>query len=146
MINLKSVIKDSDLEKAYSCKATAPLSEIKTEKDHKFYLNELESWISLKKELTSVNAKKIVSESIKHTANLLEKYESNKYNSGKLKPNEILQSFMDEFDLKQRDLAIHFGSQSIVSEVLRQKRSISIEAAKKLGKHFSVSPLLFLEL
>ena len=78
----------------------------------------------------------------------MEKYEKSKYEREKLKlkPIELLKSFIEDFDLKQKDLSIYFGSQSIVSEVLNNKRSISIEAAKKLGKRFSVSPLLFLDI
>lgn len=146
MIDLKKVLKNSDLEKAYSCKASAPLSDIKSNKEFNNYMSELEAWIKLKKELTYGEAKKILSETIAHTSQLLEKFEKSKFEREKLKPNEILKSFIDDFDLKQRDLSIYFGSQSIVSEVLCNKRSISIEAAKKLGKRFSVSPLLFLDI
>ncbi|MCB0367340.1 MAG: helix-turn-helix domain-containing protein [Bdellovibrionaceae bacterium] len=146
MLNLKKILEDPDLELAYSCKASAPLSEISSSKEYQAHLESLESFYEAKDQVTSKQAKKIISDTIKHTANLVEAYEKNLYTSGKKDSATILASFMADFGLKQNDLAADFGSQSIVSEVLNGKRKITIEAAKKLAKRFSVSPTLFLDI
>ena len=59
-------------------------------------------------------------------------------------PIEMLEYLMRENDLKQKDVADIFGGQSVVSDVLRGKRGINKEQAKKLGEKFSVSPSAFI--
>ena len=146
MLNLKKAIQNPDLEIAYSCKASIPLASIKSDSEYRSHLKALEGFYEAKESVSLKDAKKIISDAIKHTALLIEAYEKGLYKSSQKNPSEILASFMNDFGLKQRDLSLYFGSQSIVSEVLRGKRKISIEAAKKLGKRFSVSPALFLDL
>lgn len=83
MLNLKKILEDPDLELAYSCKASAPLSEISSSKEYQAHLESLESFYEAKDQVTSKQAKKIISDTIKHTANLVEAYEKNLYTSGK---------------------------------------------------------------
>ena len=59
-------------------------------------------------------------------------------------PVELLESLMETNNLKQKYLAEIFGGQSVVSDVLRGKREISKERAKKLGTRFSLSPAAFI--
>ena len=59
-------------------------------------------------------------------------------------PIEMLAYLMRENNLKQKDVADIFGGQSVVSDVLRGKREINKEQAKKLGERFSVSPAAFI--
>ena len=50
---------------------------------------------------------------------------------------------MDAHDLRQKDLAPIFGSESIVSEVLHKKRDFNKTHVEKLSKRFHVSPAGF---
>ncbi len=60
-------------------------------------------------------------------------------------PIDILKHFMTDRNLKQKDLISVFRTESVVSEVLNGKRSISIEYAKGLATFFNVSPSVFLK-
>jgi len=60
------------------------------------------------------------------------------------KPSAVLRFLMEQQDLRQTDLAIIFGSQSNVSEVLRGKRNINARQARALAKRFGVSPAVFI--
>lgn len=59
-------------------------------------------------------------------------------------PSETLRYLMKENQLKQKDLVGIFSSQGIVSEVLSEKRSITIEQAKKLADKFKMSVEAFI--
>jgi HTH-type transcriptional regulator/antitoxin HigA len=50
---------------------------------------------------------------------------------------------MEANDLRQKDLVPIFGSESIVSEVLNEKRGINKNHIEKLSKRFNVSPAVF---
>jgi len=50
---------------------------------------------------------------------------------------------MDANDLRQKDLAPMFGSESIVSEVLHRKRDLNKTHIEKLSKRFRISPAVF---
>ena len=52
-------------------------------------------------------------------------------------------TLMDANDLRQKDLAPIFGSESIVSEVLHKKRVLNKTHIEKLSKRFHVSPAAF---
>jgi HTH-type transcriptional regulator / antitoxin HigA len=77
--------------------------------------------------------------------NLIENFEDQYYQLNPATPLEILQEFVSDRGLKQKDLLPVFGSQGIVSEVLSGKRSISKAQAKALGAFFKVSPTLFFD-
>jgi len=72
-------------------------------------------------------------------ANLLEEYETRTLPPlEKSSPVETLKFLMEENDLRQSDLADIFGTQSVVSEVLRGKREITKQQAKALAQKFSL--------
>lgn len=76
---------------------------------------------------------------------LIEDFEEKAYPMGNIATAvDTLKSLMFEHELKQNDLVEAFGSQSIVSEVLNGKRSISKAAAKKLGVRFKLPADLFI--
>ena len=52
---------------------------------------------------------------------------------------------MEANGLRQKDLAPIFGSESIVSEVLRKKRNLNKTHIEKLSQRFNVSPAVFLK-
>ncbi len=78
-------------------------------------------------------------------ANLLEDYERRTLPTlEKSSPTETLKFLIEENNLRQSDLAGVFGTQSIVSEVLKGKREITKKQAKALAQRFSVSVELFI--
>jgi HTH-type transcriptional regulator/antitoxin HigA len=74
---------------------------------------------------------------------LIEAYEEERHSISDASPLEILRTLMDANDLRQKDLIPIFGTESIVSEVLRKKRALNKTHIEKLSKRFGVSPALF---
>jgi HTH-type transcriptional regulator/antitoxin HigA len=74
---------------------------------------------------------------------LVEAYEEEQYSIPDASPLEVLRTLMDAHDLRQKDLAPIFGSESIVSEVLHRKRDLNKTHIEKLSKRFHVSPGVF---
>ncbi|GJD23241.1 hypothetical protein RIVM261_081970 [Rivularia sp. IAM M-261] len=61
---------------------------------------------------------------------------------------ELLKVLIEETNLKQKDFATHmkvsiFKTESIVSDVLKGKRKLTVEHIQKLGEFFKVSPSVF---
>ncbi|PMB51641.1 transcriptional regulator [Fischerella thermalis CCMEE 5201] len=56
---------------------------------------------------------------------------------------ELLKVLMTEMNLKQKDLVPIFKTESIVSDVLKGKRKLTVEHIQKLGNFFKVSPAVF---
>ena len=75
---------------------------------------------------------------------LVEHYEEEKVRLIDAAPAAVLAYLMEEHGLKQSDLAPELGTQSVVSDILRDKRKISAAQAKALGARFSVSPAAFI--
>lgn len=50
---------------------------------------------------------------------------------------------MEAHNLRQKDLLDVFGTESIVSEVLRGKRELTKQHIRRLSKKFHVSPAVF---
>ena len=74
---------------------------------------------------------------------LIEAYEEEHHSIPDASPLEVLRTLMDANDLRQKDLAPIFGSESIVSEVLHKKRELNKSHIEKLSKRFNVSPAVF---
>ena len=74
---------------------------------------------------------------------LIEAYEEEHYPIRALSPVKVLAELMAANNLKQKDLAPLFGSESIVSEVLHGKREMNKQHIERLSKRFKVSPALF---
>lgn len=74
---------------------------------------------------------------------LIEAYEEEHHPVPDASPVEVLRALMDANDLRQKDLAPIFGSESIVSEVLHKKRDLNKSHIAKLSKRFNVSPAVF---
>jgi HTH-type transcriptional regulator/antitoxin HigA len=74
---------------------------------------------------------------------LIEDFEEKHYELTRATPVQVLSELMEANDLKQKDLVDVFGSPSIVSEVLSEKRQLSKEHIRNLSKRFNVSPELF---
>jgi len=74
---------------------------------------------------------------------LIEAYEEEHHSIPDASPVEVLRTLMDANDLRQKDLASIFGSESIVSEVLHRKRGLNKTHIEKLSKRFNISPAVF---
>jgi len=74
---------------------------------------------------------------------LIEAYEEEHDSVPDASPVEVLRALMDANNLRQKDLAPIFGSESIVSEVLHRKRELNRTHIEKLSKRFRVSPVVF---
>jgi len=58
---------------------------------------------------------------------------------------EMLKVLIEERDLRQKDLVSIFKTESIVSEILNQKRGLTVEHIQNLSQFFNVSPAVFFE-
>ena len=74
---------------------------------------------------------------------LIEDFEARHYALRPASPIGVLKFFMEQQDLKQKDLVDVFGTESIVSEIVNGKRELSKEHIRRLAKRFRVSPELF---
>ena len=74
---------------------------------------------------------------------LIEDFEEKMYALKPARPVEVLRELMQANELKQKDLLEIFGTPSIVSEVLREKRGLTIDHIRKLSRRFHVSPEVF---
>jgi HTH-type transcriptional regulator / antitoxin HigA len=74
---------------------------------------------------------------------LIEDFEEENYSLKSARPVEVLRELMASNGLKQKDLLDIFGTASIVSEVLREKRNLTVEHIRKLSRRFHVSPEVF---
>lgn len=74
---------------------------------------------------------------------LIEDFEEGNYALKPARPVEILRELIDSNGLKQKDLLDVFGTPSIVSEVLCEKRGLTVEHIRKLSHRFHVSPEVF---
>ena len=74
---------------------------------------------------------------------LIEAYEEEHDSIPDASPVEVLRALTDANNLRQKDLAPIFGSESIVSEVLHKKRDLNKTHIEKLSRRFNVSPAVF---
>ncbi len=74
---------------------------------------------------------------------LVEAYEASNFNEPEGNPIEILKNLIVEHGLKQTELK-EIGSQGVVSEILKGKRSLNIRQVKALSKKFHVSAAVFM--
>ncbi|MCY7385207.1 MAG: transcriptional regulator [Microcoleus sp. CAN_BIN18] len=59
---------------------------------------------------------------------------------------ELLKALIEEFKLRQKDLVPIFKTESIISDILREKRQLTTEHIQKLAEFFCVSPAAFFPL
>jgi HTH-type transcriptional regulator / antitoxin HigA len=74
---------------------------------------------------------------------LIENFEEENYALKPARPIEVLRELMESNAIKQKDLIDIFGTASIVSEVLREKRGLTVEHIRRLSHRFHVSPEVF---
>ncbi|MHC5747451.1 MAG: helix-turn-helix domain-containing protein [Nostoc sp.] len=59
---------------------------------------------------------------------------------------DLLKALMEEFGLRQKDLTPVFKTESIVSDILKRKRKLTIRHIQELAQFFDLSPAVFLPL
>lgn len=74
---------------------------------------------------------------------LIEAYEEERYPIRASSPIAVLVTLIEANNLKQKDLADIFGSESMVSMVLSGARPLNTEHIKNLSRRFHVSPAVF---
>jgi HTH-type transcriptional regulator / antitoxin HigA len=74
---------------------------------------------------------------------LIEAYEDKHCPVRESSPVGVLTELMRANDLRQKDLAPVFGTESIVSEILNGKRELNKTHIERLSKKFKVSPAVF---
>jgi HTH-type transcriptional regulator/antitoxin HigA len=113
------------------------LSVIHSEKENERYLATLED-LDQKPKLTP--AEQRLAELL---TLLIENFEEKAYSLKPASPSEVLSELIETNGLKQKDLVDVFGTPRIISEVLNEKRGLTIEHIKKLSRRFHVSPEVF---
>ena len=119
--------------------AEVPPKVIHSEKENRYYLAKIDEMNARWDDLTK--AERDLYETL---AVLIEDFEKKTYPSRAASPIEAIQELMAANGLKQKDLVGVFETASVVSEVLKGKRSLTTEHIRRLGKRFKVSPALFL--
>lgn len=120
----------------YALEVDAPTA-IASERQHEEYLSVLDKLAS---KHNPTNEEEKYAELL---ITLIEAYEEEHHSVPDASPVEVLRALMDANDLRQKDLAPIFGSESIVSEVLHGKRALNKTHIEKLSKRFHVSPGVF---
>ncbi len=75
---------------------------------------------------------------------LIETYENKNIPTISGNANDSIRYLMKEHNLKQSELP-EIGSQGVVSEILKGKRTLNIRQIKKLSSKFNISPLVFIQ-
>lgn len=112
---------------------------IRNRAEHKRYLAELERLFH-KPSLTT--AEQRYSELL---AVLVEDYEKRRFPlTSKSDPIDVLKELMAANRLQQRDLLDVFKHKTLLSEILRRKRRLSLDHIRGLARRFRVSPEVFI--
>lgn len=112
---------------------------IQTEKENECMIAELEKLDTRGRPLTAEEERLAELMTL-----LVREFERVRYPIGHATPSEALRVLMEERGLRQRDLIPIFGSSSVVSDVMNEKRGISKAHARKLAAFFHVPVGLFI--
>lgn len=110
---------------------------VRTDQQHQIYLQKLEQ-LTGKERLTPAEEKVLALLTV-----LVEEYEDKNYPIPDAAPVDIIRHLMEANNLRQKDLADVFGTESIVSDVLNGKRELAKEHIRRLSARFHVSPAVF---
>ncbi len=69
---------------------------------------------------------------------LIEAYENTHYPIDAPDPVSAIEYYMEERNLKRKDLTEHFGSKSLVSDILNRKKALTLKIIKKLHQEFGI--------
>jgi HTH-type transcriptional regulator / antitoxin HigA len=125
-----------EVPEKYALEVSSP-TPIASQRQHEEYLSVLDKLAS--KENATLEEEKYA----RVLLTLIEAYEEEHDPIPDASPVEVLRALMDANNLRQKDLASVFGSESIVSEVLHKKRELNKSHIEKLSRRFHVSPAVF---
>ncbi|WP_319763524.1 helix-turn-helix domain-containing protein [Maridesulfovibrio sp.] len=111
---------------------------IKTEQDHREALEQIER-------LMTAGDSPDVLDQLELLAHLVEKYEEEQFPIDFPTPVEAIKFRMEQQGLNQSDLVKYIGSKSKVSEVLNNKRPLTLEMMRKLNRGLGISPEVLLQ-
>ena len=120
----------------YALEVSAP-APIASERQHREYLSVLDRLASIENPTSEEEkyAEVLIA--------LIDAYEEEHHPIPDASPVDVLRALMEAHDLRQKDLAPIFGTESIVSEVLRKKRDLNKTHIERLSHRFHVSPAVF---
>ena len=111
---------------------------IKNKSQYKEYCNELERLVF------SDSKNQNTKDEIELLTLLIEKWDANHSAMSKLDPIQLLHSFINDHDLKAKDLVNILGiSKGYISDILHYKKGLSKEVIRKLASYFKVSQEAF---
>lgn len=125
-----------EVSEKYALDAASPMP-ITSNRQHREYLAVLDKLSS--KENSNASEEKYAQVLV----TLIEDYEQEHHAIPDASPLEVLRGLMEANDLRQKDLAGIFGTESIVSEVLHGRRELNKSHIEKLSRRFRVSPAVF---
>jgi HTH-type transcriptional regulator/antitoxin HigA len=70
---------------------------------------------------------------------LASEYEKKHYSIPAPDPIEAIKHRMEELHLSQKDIAMYFGGENRVSEVLNRKRNLSLKMIRNISKNMGIS-------
>ena len=112
---------------------------IETKREHERMIAELEKFDTRGRPLTAEEEKLTQLMTV-----LIQQFEETHYPLSHAGPVEALGVLMQDRNLRQRDLIPVFGASSVISDILKGKRSISKTHARKLAEFFHVPVSLFI--
>jgi len=107
---------------------------ISRERQNRLYIERLEK-LTAKKSVTPAEKKLIALLTV-----LVEEYEAKHDPVPDAEPTAIIRHLMEAHNLRQRDLLDVFGTESIVSDVLRGRRQLTKQHLRRSSTRFHVSP------
>jgi HTH-type transcriptional regulator/antitoxin HigA len=107
---------------------------ISRERQNRLYIERLEKFTA-KKSVTPAEKKLIALLTV-----LVEEYEAKHDPLPDAEPTAIIRHLMEAHNLRQKDLLDVFGTESIVSDVLRGRRELTKQHLRRSSTRFHVSP------
>lgn len=108
------------------------IKPIKSKKDYKYYLKLIDELIDCKEGSKEEELLELI-------AIIVEDYEDKHYPIEAPDPIDAIKIRMEELGLKNKDVAIYFGSEGRASEILSRKKNLSLNMIKKIHKGLGIS-------
>ena len=90
------------------------------------------------------NEKHPLADLLEIVGDIIAAYEDRHHPIADAEPREVLRLLIEQNGLQQKDLSAELGSQSVVSEILSGKRTITARQAKALAVKFGIAAGAFL--
>lgn len=107
------------------------IKPIRTEADYEKALSRVDKLWGAKKGTTT-------GDELEVWVTLIEAYEDEKYPIDVPDPVSVIEYYMEGKNLKRTDLAKHFGSKSLVSDILNRKKLLTLKIIKSLHVEFGI--------